>query len=202
MVLVRGMTVTSDGYPQIGWTIASGMWNTLRTLRDLNMETLVRIHESCKSQSKLESANIFTPTRHILQAIRRTWKTDRVHGLPVVTVPDFFPSVSKNNDTWWGSQDTKTVYLWDSMDNQDRQNTLETQDNERMDNMENKGQGMVTSTATGGLPPAPQHTQRQASGMLGIQDQGMVVERRHSNHEDQEVLRMLGENYLGVLVGH
>ena len=42
----------------------------------------------------------------------------------VIVVPTFFPSVSKNNDTWWGSQDTKTVYLWDSMDNQDRQNTL------------------------------------------------------------------------------
>ncbi len=60
--------------------------------------------------------------------------------------------------------------------------------------MENKGQGMVTSTARGGLPPAPQYTQRQASGMLGIQDQGMVEERRHSNHEAKEVLRMLGEN--------
>ena len=42
-----------------------------------------------------------------------------------------------------------------------------------MDNMENKGQGMVTSTAKGGFPPAPQYTQRQASGILGIQDQGM-----------------------------
>ena len=65
-----------------------------------------------------------------------------------------------------------------------------------MDNIENKGQGMVTSPTTDGLPPAPQHTQRQARGMLGIQDQEMVVERKHSNHEDQEVLRMLGENYL------
>ena len=65
-----------------------------------------------------------------------------------------------------------------------------------MDNMENKGQGMVTSTVKDGLPPAPQYTQRQARGMLGIQDQGMVEERRHSNHEAQEVLRMLGENYL------
>ena len=62
--------------------------------------------------------------------------------------------------------------------------------------MENKGQRMVTSPAKGGFPPAPQHKQRQVRGMLGIQDQGMVTERRHSNHEDQEVLRMLGENYL------
>ena len=100
------------------------MWNTLRTLWGLSMETLVRIHESCKSQSHLEFVDIFTPTRHILQSIRRTWKTNRVHGLPAVAAPTYFPSESKGNDTWWGSQDTETVYLWDSMDDQHRQNTL------------------------------------------------------------------------------
>ena len=65
-----------------------------------------------------------------------------------------------------------------------------------MDNMENKGKRMVTSPTKDGLPLAPQQIQRQENGILGIQDQGMVSERRHSNHEDQEVLRMLGENYL------
>ena len=104
------------------------LWNNVGlehgTMWSLNMETLVRIHESCKSQSRLKYTDMCTPTRHILQAIRRTWKTDRVHDLPAVVTPTFFPSVSKDNDTWWGSQDKKTVYLWDSMDNQDRQNTL------------------------------------------------------------------------------
>ncbi len=38
--------------------------------------------------------------------------------------PSFFPSASRNDDFWWGSQDMKTVYLWDSMDDQDRQNTM------------------------------------------------------------------------------
>ena len=66
-----------------------------------------------------------------------------------------------------------------------------------MDNMENKGQRMVTRPVKDGLPPTPRHTQRQVNGMMGFQDQGMVVDRRHSHHEDQEVLRMLGENYLG-----
>jgi hypothetical protein len=116
--------LTTLAHLQIGWTITSGMWNTLRTLRGLNMETLVRIHESCNNQTHLECADIFTPTRHILQAIRRTWNVDRVHGLPAVAAPTFFPSASKNDETWWGSQDTKTVYLWDSLDNQDRLNTM------------------------------------------------------------------------------
>ena len=100
------------------------MWNTLRTTWGPTMTTLTRIHESCKTQSLLESADVFTPTRHILQAIRRTWMVDRVHGLPAVAAPSFFPSASRNDDIWWGSQDMKTVYLWDSMDDQDRQNTM------------------------------------------------------------------------------
>ena len=88
------------------------------------MTTLTRIYESCRTQSLLESADVFTPTRHILQAIRRTWKVDRVHGLPAVVAPSFLPSASRNDDIWWGSQGIKTVYLWDSMDDQDRHNTL------------------------------------------------------------------------------
>ena len=49
---------------------------------------------------------------------------DRVHGLPAVEAPSFFPSDSRNVDIWWGSQDLKTVYLWDSLDDQDKQNTM------------------------------------------------------------------------------
>ena len=37
--------------------------------------------------------------------------------------------------------------------------------------------------------------------MLGIQDQGMVEERRHSNHEATEILRMLGETTADVPTG-
>jgi hypothetical protein len=99
--------ITSEGlsttlaHPQLGWTITRGMWSTLRTTWGPTMDTLTRIHESCKTQSLLESADVFTPTRHILQTIRRTWMVDRVHGLPAVTDPPFFPSASRNDDIWW-----------------------------------------------------------------------------------------------------
>jgi hypothetical protein len=122
IITTEGLTTLA--HPQLGWTITSGMWNTLRTTWGPTMTTLTRIHESCKTQSLLESTDVFTPTRHILQAIRRIWMVDRVHGLPAVAVPSFFPSSSRNEDIWWGSQDMKTVYLWDSMDDQDRQNTM------------------------------------------------------------------------------
>jgi hypothetical protein len=99
--------ITSEGlttltHPQLGWTITSGMWNTLRTTWGPTMAILMRIHESYKTQSLLESADVLTPTTHILQAIRRIWILDRVHVLPAVTVPSFFPSSSRNENIWWG----------------------------------------------------------------------------------------------------
>jgi hypothetical protein len=39
--------------------------------------------------------------------------------------PAFFPSASKGDESWWGTQDVNTVYLWDTMDNEDRQDLLE-----------------------------------------------------------------------------
>jgi hypothetical protein len=66
------------------------------------MDTLMRIHESFKTQSLLESTDVLTPTRHILQSIRRIWMVDRVHILPAVADPSFFPSSSRNEDIWWG----------------------------------------------------------------------------------------------------
>ncbi len=45
------LIITSEGlttlaHPQLGWTITSGMWNTLRTTWGPTMTTLSRIHES------------------------------------------------------------------------------------------------------------------------------------------------------------
>ncbi len=79
-----------------------------------------------KTQESLEEANVFSPTRHLLLDIKRLWQIDRVHGLPVVVVSAFFPSASKGDECWWGTQDLNTVYLWDTMDNKDRQDSLET----------------------------------------------------------------------------
>jgi hypothetical protein len=52
-------------------SIASGTWNTLRAKWGLTSETLQKIYDSCKIQRHLETASIFTPTRHILQTLHR-----------------------------------------------------------------------------------------------------------------------------------
>jgi hypothetical protein len=35
--------------------------------------------------------------------------------------PAFFPSVSRVDECWWVTGDSSTVYLWDTMEDQDRQ---------------------------------------------------------------------------------
>ena len=108
----------------MGGPSQSGTWNHLRETWGTSPGTLTQIQESCKSQEYLEESNKLTPTRRILLTLKETWNLERIHGLPAVAAPAFFPSVSKNEEYWWGSRDPKTVYVWDSMDDQDKQKSL------------------------------------------------------------------------------
>jgi hypothetical protein len=102
--ICRGDTV----HTRTGWTIMSGTWNHLRKVWGPTPDTLARIQASCAAQESLEESNVFSPTRHLLLAIKRLWQIDRVHGPPAVTAPAFFPSVSKGDECWWGTQDRNT----------------------------------------------------------------------------------------------
>ena len=88
-------------------------------------DTLTKIHASCRSQEGPEEANLFTPTSQLLLKIKQTCQLDRIHGLTAVSVPAFFPSSSKNDECWWGTRDPSTVYVWDSMEDQDKQSSME-----------------------------------------------------------------------------
>jgi hypothetical protein len=63
--------LTTLDHPNRGWTITSGTWDVLRTTWGLRSETQQRIYDSCKTQRQVETVNIFTPTRHSLQTIKR-----------------------------------------------------------------------------------------------------------------------------------
>jgi hypothetical protein len=120
----EGLTTMAHS-SRTGWTIMSGTWNHLRKVWGPTQDTLTKIQTSCKTQESLEETNVFSPTRHLLLTIKRLWQIDRVHGLPVVATRTFFPSDSKGDECWWGTQDLNTVYLWGTMDNEDRQGSLE-----------------------------------------------------------------------------
>jgi hypothetical protein len=69
--------VTHEGLTTIAhssrteWTIMSGTWNHLRKVWGPTPDTLAKIQVSCKSQESLEEVNTFTPTRHLLVAIKQ-----------------------------------------------------------------------------------------------------------------------------------
>ena len=102
VITYEGLTTLTHS-SRMGWTITSGTWNHLRESWGPTPDTLTKIQDSCKSQECLEDSNRFTPTRPNLLALRQTWGLERIHGLPVVAAPAFFPSSSKNEECWWGS---------------------------------------------------------------------------------------------------
>ena len=125
VVTHEGLTTMAQS-SRTGWTVMSGTWNHLRKVWGPTPDTLAKIQASCKDQERLEEANVFSPTRHLLLTLKRLWQLERVHGLPAVAAPAFFPSPSQGEECWWGTQDSSTVFLWDTMDDVDRQSSLET----------------------------------------------------------------------------
>ena len=121
----EGLTTLAHS-SRMGWTITSGTWSHLREKWGPTPETLLKIQASCKDQEHLEESNKLTPSRHILLALRQIWDLERIHGLPAVAAPAFFPSASRNEECWWGTPDSKTVYVWDSMDDQDKLTSMST----------------------------------------------------------------------------
>ncbi len=98
MVVTQEDLTTMTHSSRTGWTIMRGTWNHLRKVWGPTPDTLAKIQTSCKTQESLEGVNVFSPTRHLFLTIKRLWRT----------------------------QDLNTVYLWDTMDNEDRQDYLET----------------------------------------------------------------------------
>jgi hypothetical protein len=112
LVVTHERLTTMAQSSKTGWTIMSGTWNHLRKVWGPTPDTLAKIQASCKDQDSLEEANVFSPTRHLLLTLKRLWQIDRVHDLPAVTAPAFFPSASKGDECWWGTQDLNTVFMF------------------------------------------------------------------------------------------
>ena len=97
VVTHEGLTTMAQS-SRTGWTVMSGTWNHLRKVWGPTPDTLAKIQASCKDQESLEEANVFSPTRHLLLTLKRLWQLERVHGLPAVAAPAFFPSASKGEE--------------------------------------------------------------------------------------------------------
>ncbi len=81
----------------------------------------------CVCQDQVDLDGVLTFSASIMIIATCMWRDlERIHGLPAVTTPVFFPSASRNEDCWWGTPDPKTIYVWDSMNDQDKQTSMST----------------------------------------------------------------------------
>ncbi len=81
-----------------------------------------------------------------------------------------------------------TAYLWDSMDEEDREDT--------MDILKQSDEWVIWKSKgpkSSWLPPSLLHQERYSRGLLGIQDQRMVANRGHPGQKTKKDIRMLGK---------
>ncbi len=65
--------------------------------------------------------------RQPFRALKKITKANRIHGLTSVATPGFFNNVSRGPSTLWAGKNVNdiVIYVWDSMDNVDRENSLQ-----------------------------------------------------------------------------
>jgi hypothetical protein len=109
------------------------------------LETLHRIYDSCITQRQLETAPTFTPTKHVLQTIKRIWQVEGIHGLPAISAPTFFPTDSRNKDTWWEKRAGESTSVKAPQDEQSEDDSAETE--YAWDSSDEQGEGDTKKTA-------------------------------------------------------
>jgi ribonuclease HI len=111
------------------FTILCGTWAHLqaRTAPGHRPHLIQEIAEAYQTQEELESTDHRTPTRYVLRALKKSTKANRIHGLTSVAAPGFFKNASRGPSALWGEKNVNdtVIYVWDSMDNADRENSLQ-----------------------------------------------------------------------------
>jgi hypothetical protein len=75
-----------------------------RTAPGRRSHRIQEIAEECRIQEELESTDHRTPTRHVLRALKKCTKAQRIHGLTSVAVPGFFKNASRGPSALWGEK--------------------------------------------------------------------------------------------------
>jgi hypothetical protein len=125
------------------------------------------------------------------------WKTKAQESMSTRTPRDeHSEDESGETEYVWDSSDEKeegdtkkTTYIWDSMDEEDRTDTIEIlkqTDGWVIWKTKDKWSVFLTTVA-----PTPLHHERHPRGMLGIKDQRMLVNRRHSGQKAKKDLKKI-----------
>ena len=103
------------------WTIMSSTWNHLQHQWEERVGDLIpEIHIECKHQDKLEEEGYRSPSWRVLRALKDIIGATRIQGESMITAPPFFTSAFRGDKHLWGHTAGPTVYLWESLSDEDR----------------------------------------------------------------------------------
>jgi hypothetical protein len=108
-----------------GWTIMSGTWNFLKNHSSRQADLTTHIQEEVNRQREAENAGYRSPTWATLRCLQKLGKATCVNGGTAITLPPFFDSARRGNKKLWGNGSGPTVYLWETLTKQERQECLE-----------------------------------------------------------------------------
>ena len=104
------------------WTIVSSVYSHLRQVGKKNaseLKTLIRAE--VEQQERLEAMGYRSPTWRLLRALQSLLSAVQLQGESAVTVPPFFPSACRGTTRFWGKEQGPTVFLWESMGEEGRE---------------------------------------------------------------------------------
>jgi hypothetical protein len=106
------------------WTIMSSAYNHVRSKRGEDERSMAMfIRKEVEHQERLEAAGYRSPTWTVLRALQSLLSDTQLQGESAVAAPPFFPNASRGTIRFWGNWNEQgpTVYLWDGLDEEGRE---------------------------------------------------------------------------------
>ena len=102
------------------WTIRSGAWNFLKQHGARQDDLTTFVCEEVARQQAAEEAGYRTPTWTVLRKLQALNKARRIDGGTAITLQPFFDNATRGGTELWGKSDWPTVYLWDTLTEEEK----------------------------------------------------------------------------------
>ena len=114
--------LTSCMEPGEMWTVAGSIWHHLSqcTLQQ-EKELRALIYQEVNYQNQVEAEGYRSPSWRMLRALQGVHGATRLQGESAVAAPPFFANAGRGKKVFWGNNDGPTVFLWESLDEDGRQ---------------------------------------------------------------------------------
>ena len=116
----QGLTTCTE--VENGWTIMSSVYNHLRQGKERSTSELSAfIRKEGEQQERLEARGYRSPTWRLLRVLQSLLSAVQLQGESAVTAPPFFLSAGRGTTRFWGKEQGPTVFLWESLGEEGRE---------------------------------------------------------------------------------